>query len=504
LSELEDLGRNLVYNYVNLFNGRFVSHLIGALGSLLVIRILQPEAYGDLSIAMSLPFVVGAFGSLGVNTAIVRFTSKAKIDNPEYAKSVIVTGVIFDLLYGLVLSVLAYFLSPFIFNVIYDKPELTDYGRFSSLYLLAYWGFNSIFSAFLGLEMTKRNSALWILHYSLQTLFTVTLALAWSKVYGVILGYTLSYAAVVAYGLVLMWRDHILQGARPSMRTVGQILSFSVPLSASSSVGNAVGVYTNSLAIRVLSVLDISNINASSRISFFFDTIFNPLSYAIQPLMSKLNGRDRNSLISAVNEIMKLNLIVQLPMIITVTALASPIIDVIAGAQYSSGPFYLRLSMIGYILGSVTEGSVINSLITFQGYTKFTMRNGLLNTALYGVLFTVMVLKFGPLGYFASGWIAGFPSYFLALRFVRSKFDFRFPLKMVAKVTLISFAVLSPLFPLSFTVYSLAAALPLLLLLLKVYVKAGVLQTREVEVFVKGLESTNMRFLSKLALKVLS
>ncbi|EHP71181.1 hypothetical protein MetMK1DRAFT_00001390, partial [Metallosphaera yellowstonensis MK1] len=46
MSELTDLGKGLITNYVNLFNGRFISHLIGAIGSFLIIRILQPEEYG--------------------------------------------------------------------------------------------------------------------------------------------------------------------------------------------------------------------------------------------------------------------------------------------------------------------------------------------------------------------------------------------------------------------------------------------------------------------------
>jgi O-antigen/teichoic acid export membrane protein len=72
MSDFEKLGKSLMLNYISLLQGRFISHIIGFIGSILVIRILQPIDYGILSIAMSVPYTVGLFGNLGVNTAVTR------------------------------------------------------------------------------------------------------------------------------------------------------------------------------------------------------------------------------------------------------------------------------------------------------------------------------------------------------------------------------------------------------------------------------------------------
>lgn len=68
--------------------------------------------------------------------------------------------MLFDFSYGILLAIIGYFASPFIFTYIYNKLEIIPYGQLASLYTIPYWGLSSIFSGLLGFEMTKHNSGI--------------------------------------------------------------------------------------------------------------------------------------------------------------------------------------------------------------------------------------------------------------------------------------------------------------------------------------------------------
>nr|WP_253823107.1 oligosaccharide flippase family protein [Acidianus sp. RZ1] len=496
------MGKGLVSNYINLFKGRLISHLIGAIGSLLIIRILEPQYYGDLSLAMSIPLMVGAFGNLGMNTAVTKFTAQYSND-PAKAKQFISSGILFDILYGVTLSILGYILSPYIFTFIYNKPFLIGYGQFASLYSMVYWPFSSIFSAMLGFEMTKYNGKLWIMHYFFQTLFTVVLALYWLKVDGVILGYMLAYLLVVIYGIYTLYKEGLLKGISPSLRVIRQMLSFSAPLVLSSSLSTLAGIYASSIVNRILSVVSISNITAAGKIGFFFDTIFNPLSFAIQPLMSKLDKNNPENILKILTKIIKFNMIVKAPLTVVIAALSYPITELVIGAQYTSSPLFLKLIMIGYLIGSINGISIANSLVTFQGYTKPSSRSGIVNAVFNVILLTFLIVKFGPIGYYLAGFFSWIPGYIILYKFLRKIYNFKYPIKMTFRVLALTLVVLSPLFLIS-SLFGVALSIFLLIILFKLYKKTGILDKDEVDLLVNGIEETGLRPIAKIVSFILS
>ncbi|MFP3190871.1 MAG: oligosaccharide flippase family protein, partial [Thermoproteota archaeon] len=229
MSDFEKLGKSLMLNYINLLQDIFLSHVIGFIGSILIIRILQPIDYGILSIAMTVPYMVGLFGNLGVNTAVTRFSAKYKEVDINKAYNVITSGMLFDFSYGTLLAIIGYFAAPFIFTYIYNKPEIIPYGQLASLYTIPYWGLSSIFSGLLGFEMTKHNSGIWIVYYSLQTILSVGLGITFLKVYGVIIGYSLAYAGAIVYGIYVLSKYSMLRSF-PSISTIKELVSFGFPL----------------------------------------------------------------------------------------------------------------------------------------------------------------------------------------------------------------------------------------------------------------------------------
>ncbi|WP_338602480.1 oligosaccharide flippase family protein [Sulfolobus tengchongensis] len=500
MTELEKLGRALVTNYINLLQGRFISHVIGFIGSVLVIRILAPTDYGILSIAMSLPYTVGVFGNLGVNMAVTRYVSKYKESN-NLAKvyRMISSGIVFDVLYGIILAIIGYILAPYIFTFIYNKPQVIPYGEFASLFCIPYWASSSIFSGILGLELTKENSNMWIIHYSLQTIFSVGLGLSFLRIYGVIIGYMLGYCGVIFYGIAVLKRNSFL--ARPSLVDIKELLRFGIPL-VMQSLGNTIsGIYATSLTNRFFSIFVISNLNASSKLGTLFDTILNPLSYALQPTLSKLD-KNKHDIKKIVNELYKLNIIVQIPIVISVMFLSNEIINLLAGNQYTLAPTLLRLSLISPLIITIAGVSIINSLLLFQGYSKFVSKVNTINIIFYTILLTILVPKYSYLGYFISNWIGWIPGYIISFSYVKKLYNFKLPIRDTLKLYIISIIILLPVLFMQ-NIYGVILAISLILLLYRIYVKINVINRQELDILISVIQNSHLHYIGKILRKLL-
>jgi len=500
VSDLEKLGKNLTLNYVNLLQGRFISHIIGFIGSILVIRILEPADYGILSIAMSLPYTVSIFGNLGVNTAVTRFVAKYKEIDLTKAYSMITSGMIFDVIYGILLSVIGYLLTPYIFTYIYNKPEIIPYGEFASFFTIPYWASSSIFSGILGLELTKHNSEMWIIHYSVQTILSVGLALSFLRVYGVIIGYIIGYTAIVIYGIVILKRKSLL--GKPSINNMKELVIFGFPLVLPSLGSSISGIYTTSLVNRFLSIFEISNLTASSKLGTLFDTILNPLSYALQPTLSKLD-KNKHDIVKVTNELYKLNIILQLPILISVEYLAYQIIYVLAGSQYTLAPLFLRLSLINPLITTAAGTSIINSLLLFQGYSKLVARTNLINIVFYVLLLLFMLPKFSYIGYFISNWLGWIPGYIISLSFVKKNYNYQLPIKDVIKIYLATSIFLLPVLFIN-NMFGIVLDIFLIIISYKIYVKIKIINQQEINIILSVVQNSSLNFIAGILKKILS
>jgi O-antigen/teichoic acid export membrane protein len=105
-----------------------------------------------------------------------------------------------------------------------------------------------------------------------------------------------------------------------------------------------------------------------------------------------------------------------------VMALAQPAIGTIFENKYVQAPLYLTLLSVIYLFSAL--GSLCNvNLINGQGYTKYNLKLTIFTVAIGFPLSLVLVSQFGIIGLIAASTIAGLPSFFLTLRFIKKHFD---------------------------------------------------------------------------------
>lgn len=124
--------KNTIYN----FSSFGINHLGGLIFTILIARILDPDAFGMYSLALAIVVILMTIGDLGLNEALIKYVA-SNFENKSKAKSYIFylfkvkVLVLFSLSVILMISskLIAYF---------YDKPQLAYLLVIGSLYLFFY------------------------------------------------------------------------------------------------------------------------------------------------------------------------------------------------------------------------------------------------------------------------------------------------------------------------------------------------------------------------------
>jgi len=191
--------------------------------SLILTRMLQPEAYGIITILMSLVFFVEMLSDIGVTVFIVRDSNG---DRPEYLNTAWTLRLARSLLNGTLLFGAA----PLIAAWIYHAPALTGPLRIFSLWFVIS-GFESM-----SFPLATRRKRSRIVMYSelaatfLSTVFTIIYCSYsrnyWGMVYGILLNRLLITLMSYLYYPEMRPRPQI---DRAAMRAVLKMTRFTVP-----------------------------------------------------------------------------------------------------------------------------------------------------------------------------------------------------------------------------------------------------------------------------------
>lgn len=106
------------------FLGTVINGLLGAGFYILSARALGPANFGILIVSITVLTLIVDIGSLGTDTALVRFVSKYIRDQKEKAYRFLKLSLIVRFIILLLLAFTGWFLSPFLANVIFQKPIL--------------------------------------------------------------------------------------------------------------------------------------------------------------------------------------------------------------------------------------------------------------------------------------------------------------------------------------------------------------------------------------------
>lgn len=353
-------------------------------------RILTPEQFGQVAMAMTFVGFFTMFNDLGISAALVR----AEKPSAAFWSS----AFWINLAFGISLTLLAYFTAPLV-AAFFKEPVAADLVRALSIILLLHCAF------LVPMAWLQRN-------YKFQTIAIIDLS-------GIVLS---SIAAVVlalnGYGVwALVWQQIIMYAVKAlagllahkaplkvtfDIEEIKQVFSFSMGLTGTAFVGFINRNTDNLLIGRYLGADALGFYSRAYQVMMIpVTTLGGGLSFALYPALSAVNTDTARLGRAYVRAVSMLSVIV-FPMLTGLAIVAVPFIDVLFGAQW--GPVAPIVQILAFVGLLQCVGSVANDIWKARGRSGLLLRWAMIRTVGFVTAFSIGIY-FGELTAMAMAYL---------------------------------------------------------------------------------------------------
>jgi len=409
--------------------GLVASTIISAVGTIIIANLLGPDNYGLYAIALTAPNLISIFRDWGITTAMIKYSAQYNGENNvAKIRSVFVSGLIFEVVLGLSLSILSFLLSGFLAANL-NRPAITPLIQIASFFILTGALVNVATAAFTGMETMHLNSVMLIIQSIAKTGIIIALLLLGLGTAGAVTGFTTAMLLAGVAGLLLTYTVY-KSLPKPTtnklevLTTLKTMLKYGLPLSIGTILGGFLTQFlTYILAIYVTSNATIGNYNVALNFVVLINFFATPVTTMMFPAFSKLDfKKDRETLRNVFQYSVKYAALVVVPVAVLIITLAQPAIGTIFQNRYTEAPLFLALLSVSYLLsalGSLSEGN----LITGQGYTTFTLKMTILGIGIGFPLGFLLISQFGVIGLIITTLVVSLPGLIIGLHFIKKHFD---------------------------------------------------------------------------------
>ena len=377
---------------------------------------------------------------------MVKYTAQFRVEDRESeVRSIIFSGIIFEIILGMALSAVSFALSGYLATNIFHRPEIASLIQIASITILAGGLVNAATAAFTGIEKMHLYGIMLICQSTIKTIIVITLVILGFGASGAVIGYSVAVITAALIGVALVWTQYkklprTNNGKLRIRAYIKTMLSYSTPLSLSTILGAFQNQYYTFLlpVFYVANNSQIGNYGIASTFIVLITFFSTPVTTMLFPAFSKLNPqKDKEALQNVFQFSIKYASLLVVPVAALVMCLAEPAVSTLFGKTYSTAPLFLALSAIIYVytaFGYLSSGNFINS----QGKTKFYLYVNLLVAAIGLPLGSILILRFGVLGLIATILVSAIPPLFIELYWIRKHYGATVDWRSSAKILLSS------------------------------------------------------------------
>lgn len=429
-TELNDIAKASARGSLFLFLGKTSSTIIMAVVSILVARLLGPENYGLYALAMIAPTFLITLSNFGISPALIRFCAHFHSEGKDRkVVDLIKTGIIFNFILSLILSLVLLLLSESIATWVLRRPDLGLLIRFTSVYLVGQMIFNILHSVFIGLDKMEKSGLLMNMQAVTKAVASPLLILGMGAI-GAVLGAGLGSLLAAAIGITMLLfslyptLDSHSGGENANfIQGLKLMIPYGMPLYLSTLILGFLTQYRSFILALFVSNTEIGNYTTAMHFSVLITLLSYPIATSLFPAFSKLSiNKDRNMVKKMFKLSVKYTSLLLIPASLAVAVLSKEAVYTLYGSQYQLAPSYLSL----YILSVLYSGLgvyVVSSFFNGQGDTRATLRINLVYLGLTVPLAFVMTLLYGVPGLVISILAAEFLYSVYALFLAHKKYE---------------------------------------------------------------------------------
>lgn len=424
-----------------LFIGKFLSTVILAIGTIILGTLISDTEYGLYTIALVPAMTFLLFHDWGVGTAMTKYCAEYKnTDREGDLRNIIKVGLIFEIATGIVLTIISLLTANFIASTIFGKPETAFLIVLVSITILSASLLAGTQSIFTGFEKMEFRSYTIVCSAILQGVLSPLLVYLGYGALGAVLGYTFSslvasiFAIILLYFVIFKNLPINTSTTSNSSQVLRLLLRFGVPLAIATIL---TGILTQFYSFMMASLVDtasIGNYQIASNFARLLTFFTFPISTVLFPAFSKLDPQnDLQTLKTVFASSVKYASLFLVPATMALMVLSKPIIGTIYGDKWLEAPLFLAFYVINNLFAVFGNLSVYNFLQGI-GETKMVMKQNILTLIMGIPLAFIFIRSFGILGVILGPCLAGKPSLFWGLYWIRKYYNVKIDFKSSTKI----------------------------------------------------------------------
>lgn len=425
--------------------GLVISTTISAFGTIFIARLLQSDLYGLYTVVVTVPMLIQIFRDWGINSAMIKFTAQYRAEGrSDEIRSIYLTGILFEITLGLLLSIFAFFFSIPLAHL-FNRPVIAPLIQVISFSIMAGGIIAAATAAFTGYERMELNSLMLIGQSILKTTITITLVILGFGTAGATIGFTAGTLGAAIIGIILIWiiYRHLPKPYTHKLETKAYLtamLTYSLPLSIATVISALLPQYYAFLLPIHYAENNIPIGNYGVAVNFVVLIAFfaQPIITMMFPAFSKLEPqKDKTALRSIFQFSVKYASLIVVPVTALVMSLAQPAVETLFGDTYNTAALFLSLLAIQYLYTSMGNLSLVGFL-NGQGKTSFILKTALVTGSIGFPMGFILIMNFGVHGLIATMLTAVLPSIFMEIRFIKRTYGITIDWLSSAKILVAS------------------------------------------------------------------
>lgn len=387
-----------------LISAQLVSTLVSAFGTMIVAGLLDPADYGEITVAMVSINIALMFRDIGVTSALTKNISQLRHENrSEEANIILRTGLVINILVGILLTVLLFLSSGFLSKRVFDNPGIKVLIQIASIDVIGQNLLTTAKSVFAGYERMEFHSMLTVIYSILRSLAAPLLVYLDYGAFGAVVGHSSALITTGLIGLttVLAFFSQPVEKASTSYKeAVRSILRYGFPLLLSNVVGGVLTHLNNFLIAMYSDTFSIGNYSAAANFGILITFFTLPIAITLFPLFSKLS-HEGSSLRTVYQLSVKYVSIISMPIVAGMIALSDQIIGLVYPPNYDPASSFLVLYALNFTFIAMGSVGIVN-LLNSQGRTDVVFKGTFLNVLMGTAFGLLLIPRYGITGLLVS------------------------------------------------------------------------------------------------------
>lgn len=343
--------------------GQVVSVVSGAILTVALARLLSPDEYGLLYLAISVFSTIMLFSKLGIAKSTARYVAEYKETNPGQLRPILRFGILLNLGTITVVSVVLLFTYEYIARLI-GEPDLAPF-LFLGVFFIAFGSLLTYVRVILqGFEAIEATAALRVIDRGSRLVFTLGLLVLGYGAIGALVGYILAQLLAVLVGVVYLYRRYYWgfteEVVEPGLRR--RLAEYAVPLTVTNTADVIdkridtilVGFFIGPIAVAYYTI--------GKQVVEFIGTPMSALGFTLSPTYEAQRAKGNTGTAARIfEEALSHGLLFYIPAAAGLILVARPLVELVFGNEY---------------LGAITVVQVLAVYAVLQSITKVTS-NGL-------------------------------------------------------------------------------------------------------------------------------